>query len=67
MSIEWLTVEVSPPESGREIIAKNPEKVTSVDSATRQCKVVKFHKNFTEKQIVETLLSDKFTLWSYTE
>ena len=64
--ITWLTVEVNPPEPGREIIAKNPTKEIDDNSSVKQCRVIKFHKSFTEKQIIQTLLSDELTLWSYT-
>lgn len=65
--IEFLSTKINPPEAGREIIAKNPDKQISVDSSAKQCRVIKFHKSFTEEQIVQTLLDDNFTLWSYTE
>ena len=56
--IEWLTTEITAPEAGREIVAKNPNKEISVDSSVKQCRSIKFHKNFTEDMIVEVLLSD---------
>jgi len=65
--IEWLSTTVNPPESGREIIAKNPLKPNSYSSASKQCRIIKFHPSFTEKQVVEVMMDDNFTLWSYTE
>ena len=65
--IEWLTTDITAPEAGREIIAKNPNKEIATCSAFKQCRVMKFHKNFTEDMIIEVMLSDEFTLWSYTE
>jgi hypothetical protein len=65
--IEWLTTEINAPEPGREIIAKNPDKEISSDSSVKQCRSIKFHKSFSEDMIIETMLSDGFTLWSYTE
>tara|TARA_R100000951_G_scaffold22085_1_gene18333 strand:- start:1419 stop:1619 length:201 start_codon:yes stop_codon:yes gene_type:complete len=65
--IEWLTTEITAPEAGREIVAKNPNKEISSDSSVKQCRSIKFHKSFSEDMIIETMLSDGFTLWSYTE
>ena len=65
--IEWLTTNITAPEAGREIIAKNPSKEIATCSSFKQCRVMKFHKNFTEDMIIEVMLSDEFTLWSYTE
>jgi len=65
--IEWLTTNITAPEAGREIIAKNPDKETETCSSFKQCRVMKFHKSFGEDMIIETMLSDGFTLWSYTE
>lgn len=67
MAIEWLSTKINPPEAGREIIAKNPLKAIGYKSAAKQCKVMKFHPDFSEDQIVETMLEDNFSLWSYTE
>jgi len=67
MSIEWLTTEINPPEADREIIGKNPDKLSLPGSAAKQCKVMKFHPSFTEEQIIEVMLSDDLTKWSYTE
>jgi len=67
MGIKWLSTEITAPEAAREIIAKNPLRIVGPEFATKQCRVIKFHRDFTEKQIIETLLSDDFTLWSYTE
>jgi hypothetical protein len=64
---EWLTTNITAPEAGREIIAKNPDKEISSCSSVKQCRAIKFHKNFTEDMIIEVMLSDGFTLWSYTE
>ena len=66
MSIEWLSTKINPPEAGREIIAKNPLKPDSYRSASKQCKVMKFHPTFTEGRIVEDMLEENLTLWSYT-
>ena len=65
--IEWLTTTINAPEAGREIIAKNPDKDISSCSSFKQCRVIKFHKSFNEDMIIVTMLSDGFTLWSYTE
>jgi hypothetical protein len=65
--IEWLTTEITAPQAGREIIAKNPSKEISSDSSVKQCRSIKFHKSFTEDMIVTMMLDDGFTLWSYTE
>ena len=65
--IEWLTTTINAPEAGREIIAKNPDKEISSCSSVKQCRVIKFHRAFSEEMIIETMLSDGFTLWSYTE
>ena len=65
--IEFLTTNMNTPEAGREIIAKNPDKEISSDSSLKQCRVMKFHKSFDESMIMETMLLDGFTLWSYTE
>ena len=67
MAIVWLTTNINAPKTGREIIAKNPLKAMGYKSAAKQCRVMKFHENFTEEQIIETMLSDNLTLWSYTE
>ena len=65
--IEWLTTNITAPEAGREIVAKNPNKEIETCSSFKQCRAMKFHKNFTEDMIIEVMLSDGFTLWSYTE
>jgi len=65
--IEWLSTTINPPEADREIIGKNPDKLCLSGSAAKQCKVMKFHPSFSEKQIIEVMLSDDLTLWSYTE
>ena len=65
--IEWLTTNMNAPESGREIIAKNHDKEISSDSSVKQCRLMKFHKSFTEDMIITMMLDDGFTLWSYTE
>ena len=65
--IKYLSTTITAPEAGREIIAKNPLKPIGYESSAKQCRVIKFHKSFTEEQIVQTLLDDNFTLWSYTE
>ena len=65
--IEWLSTTITTPESGREIIAKNPLKPIGWSSSVKQCKVMKFHKNFNEEMIKNILLEDNLTLWSYTE
>ncbi|MCJ8293373.1 MAG: hypothetical protein MJK15_03120 [Colwellia sp.] len=65
--ITFLSTTITAPEAGREIIAKNPLKPIGYDSSAKQCRVMKFHKNFTEEQIVEQMLEDNLTLWSYTE
>jgi hypothetical protein len=65
--IEWLSTEINPPKSGREIIAKNPSKITSDESAVKQCCIMKFHLSFSEEQIVKQMLDYGHTLWSYTE
>lgn len=67
MAIEWITTNITAPEAGREIIAKNPAKEIDSCSSVKQCRVIKFHKSFDEDVIIETMLSDGFTLWSYTE
>lgn len=67
MAIQWLTTTINPPESGREFIAKNPLKPAGYSSAAKQCKIMKFHPSFTEEQVVEQMLEDNLTLWSYTE
>lgn len=65
--IKFLSTEITAPEAGREIIAKNPDKSISVQSAAKQCKVMKFHTSFTEDMIVNLMLDENLTLWSYTE
>ena len=65
--IKWLSTEITAPEAGREIIAKNPSKEIDSCSSVKQCRVIKFHKSFNENMIIETMLSDGFQLWSYTE
>lgn len=67
MTIKWLTTITNPPEAGKEIIAKNPLKPSSYRTSAKQCKIMKFHPSFTEEQIVEQMLEDNLTLWSYTE
>jgi len=67
MSITWLSTKIVPPVAGKEIVAKNPLKPISYSTASKQCRVMKFHLSFTEEQIIEIMLSDNFTLWSYTE
>lgn len=67
MSIEWLSTKINPPEADKEIIAKNPLKPVGFRSSAKQCKVMKFNHSFTKDLIVEIMLEDNFTLWSYTE
>lgn len=67
MTIQWLTTNITAPESGREIIAKNPLKPSGYESASKQCRIMKFHPSFTEEKVIEVMMSDNFTLWSYTE
>ena len=64
--IDWNQTVLEVPEAGREIIAKNPLKAISYNTSAKQCKVIKFHYAFTEAQIKEVMLSDNFSLWSYT-
>ena len=63
--IEWLSVGVNNPKAGREIIALNPKKVIMDGSAAKCSRVIKFHPDFTEKQIEDNLLDEGFTLWAY--
>lgn len=65
--IKWLSTAITTPEADREIVAKNPLKPIGYNSAAKQCRVMKFHKDFTEQQIKEVMISDSFTLWAYTE
>tara|TARA_R110000744_G_scaffold351337_1_gene457164 strand:+ start:3154 stop:3375 length:222 start_codon:yes stop_codon:yes gene_type:complete len=66
--IKWLSTAITTPEAGREIIAKNPLKPIGYKSAAKQCKVMKFHPDFTESQIQELMMvDDNLSLWSYTE
>ena len=67
MSIKFLSTSINPPEAGREIIAKNPLKPSGYSSAAKQCRIMKFNPTFSEEQIIEIMLEDNFTLWSYTE
>jgi len=67
MSIEWLSTKINPPLADKEIIAKNPIKPVGHNSATKKCKIIKFNKRFNEDLIVEIMLSDNLTLWSYTD
>ena len=65
--LEWLTTTITAPEAGREIIAKNPGKEIDTCSSVKQCRVINFHKSFSEDMIIKTMLSDGIVLWSYTE
>ena len=65
--ITWLSTEINLPEAGREIIAKNPNKIIRKASTAKQCRVRKFHPSFSENEIAEIMLDDGLTLWSYTE
>ena len=67
MTIGWISTRISPPEAGREIIAKNPLKPIGYNSAAKQCRVMKFLNTFTEDMIVDIMLGDNLTLWSYTD
>ena len=67
MTIEWLSTNITAPEPGREIIAKNPLKPISFRSSVKQSKIMKFHPSFSEDQIVSIMIDDNLTLWSYTE
>ena len=64
--INWLSTNITVPEAGREIIAKNPLKASAYNTASKQCRTIKFLHTFTEDQIKSTLLDDNFTLWAYT-
>ena len=63
--INWLSTEINPPKAAREIIAKNPNKVISENSSAKQCQIMKFHSAFSEDQIVNVMMGDHLTLWSY--
>jgi hypothetical protein len=67
MAIKFFTTSVNPPEAGREIIAKNPLKPIGYGLSAKQCKIMKFHRSFPEDKIVEFMLNENLTLWSYTE
>ena len=64
--INWLSTEVTVPDAGREIVAKNHEKEVSHSSAAKQCRVIKFLPSFSGEQIKSVLLDEGFTLWVYT-
>lgn len=66
MSIEWLSTKINPPLPDKEIVAKNPLKPVGFKSAVRQCKIMKFHPDFTEDKIIENMMDEDLTLWSYT-
>lgn len=65
--INWLSTEINPPEAGREIIAKNPDKQISNSSSVKQCRVMKFHPDYDERLIKDIMLGDNLTQWGYTE
>ncbi len=66
--IKWNSTFDSTPEAGREIIAKDPLKPTSHNSAAKQCKVMKFAPSFDESLIKSIMIEDdNFTLWAYTD
>lgn len=67
ITIKWLSTSITTPEEGREIVAKNPLKPIGYNSAVKQCRLLKFNKNFNEDMIKDVLLGDNLTLWSYTE
>lgn len=67
MGIKYLSTNVNPPKAGREIIAMNPLKPAGYSSAAKKCKIMKFNPTFSQEQIIETMLEDNLTLWSYTE
>ena len=64
--INWLSTEVTVPDAGREIVAKNHEKEVSYSSAAKQCRVMKFLPSFSSELIKSVLLDEGFTLWAYT-
>jgi hypothetical protein len=68
MSIEWGSTIDNPPIPGKEIIAKNPLKLTNDYSSGKSCKIMKFHHSFTKEQILDEMLNSEnnFSLWSYT-
>ena len=65
--INWQYTLTTVPEPNRELIAKDSSKVFERGSAGKQCRVIKFHRDFNEHQIKDALLSDNFMQWAYTE
>lgn len=66
MAIEWNSTIDNPPIPGKEIIAKNPLKPTNDYISAKQCRVMKPHHNKSQEKIVEDMMDDNFSLWSYT-
>lgn len=68
MPIEWNSTVDNPPLPGKEIIAKNPNKPIGYKSSAKQCRIMKFHDDFTSEDIIGIMIDDlNLTIWSYTE
>lgn len=65
MTIQWLSTETNPPLADREIIAFDESKIIPANSSAKRSRIMKFNKSFSEEQIIETMLDDNLTLWSY--
>lgn len=68
MGVEWNNTAEVLPIAGREIVAKDPLKLTHDYSSGKQCQIMKFHHNFTKEQILDRMMCGgaNFSLWSYT-
>ena len=64
--IQWNSTKEQPPEAGKEIIAKNPLRPSGIGTASKQCRIMKFHYSFDGEFIKNAMLEENLTLWAYT-
>ncbi len=65
--IKWTNIKDAVPEADRELVAKNISKIVGVNSAAKRCKIMKFNKCFSKKQITDLMLGSGLPIWAYTD